>query len=484
MMAEDGATQCSDGYRREESEAAEYKRNVRSSFAATFFSQATSAIALGALFDALLLNLGGEQGNALVGAVESTRGLLQLALAYPIGALSDRFSKVRLLKFNAPVWSAGLAICIAAVLAESHVLIFAGIALWAVGSQCWNGTSLVLVVDCTPPRQRTKVVADMQSVRLLANSVGPMLQVALLVCLRQNHWQNDLLKWVISLGCLLWPLVLVWTLCLSDLPPLEKAASQRGLGKDAVFRDEDLDVRVRGIKVRYWIAATLEVVSFITAIGAGMTVKFFPLFFRIDYGFTPVEVCLLSFAYPVCIAGMVQLCRRASKIFGRLHCIVFFHILGTSCLWLMCYVRMLPLVLPLFIVRGALMNARGPVNRAVILDMVASEQRGRWNSIQSITQFTWSGSAALGGFIADRSGDYRFTFAVTAGIYSVAALLYVPLLFIYPRECTAERAQPAPTAPTSRGQESAGGASHMAQQLLAPGAQQPREVAMVAPSSS
>lgn len=85
------------------------------------------------------------------------------------------------------------------------------------------------------------------------------------------------------------------------------------------------------LSCRWWLAVTIEVLSFITLFGAGMTepwrqrtylrqrwniwliswgdgacaslmlfeVKFFPLFFRIDYNFTPLEVCSLTW-YDLC----------------------------------------------------------------------------------------------------------------------------------------------------------------------------------------
>merc|ERR1712217_225315 len=104
-----------------------------------------------------------------------------------------------------------------------------------------------------------------------------------------------------------------------------------------------------------------------------MTVKFFPLFFRVDYHFTPVQVCLLSFAYPLCMSGMTQVCRRVGDRIGRLHASLLFHFLGTSCLWMICYVRNIYIIVPLYLVRGALMNARGPINRAVVMDMVPTD---------------------------------------------------------------------------------------------------------------
>jgi len=86
------------------------------------------------------------------------------------------------------------------------------------------------------------------------------------------------------------------------------------------------------------------------------------------------------------------------------------------------------------------MNAKGPLQRAVIMDLVTTESRGRWNSVQSLSSFTWSGSAALGGYFADKFGDYRYTFAITAIIYTMSGLLLVPLFWLLPKERKKETA--------------------------------------------
>lgn len=296
-----------------------------------------------------------------------------------------------------------------------------------------------MVADSVTPETRTKTVSDQTSVRLLANSLGPLLQVALLLCLREDHWETWLLRRVICVGCILWPLVVAWTYKIKELPPLEKTQGQQN-SRASVFSQEDLDRRVCGVKVRWWLAITLEVVTLITSVGAGMTVKYFPLFFRVDYGLTPVQLCLLTFTYPVAIAGMVQVCQRVGKRMGRLNAVILFHISATCCLWMFCYSRSLPLVVALYLLRGALMNARGPIVRAIIMDLVSSDLRGRWSSIQSVSQFSWSGSAFIGGYIADASGDYRTTFVVTACIYTVSGLCVLPLLWIYPDEKASVRA--------------------------------------------
>ena len=109
-----------------------------------------------------------------------------------------------------------------------------------------------------------------------------------------------------GVACLIWPIVMIGarergirgsrgtlpptsspcacalgTFMLEELPPLEKTAA-KGRGK---YMSADLDRPVFGgrIPTRWYLAIALQISSTITAMGAGMTVKFFPLFFRIFF---------------------------------------------------------------------------------------------------------------------------------------------------------------------------------------------------------
>merc|ERR1712129_436992 len=86
-----------------------------------------------------------------------------------------------------------------------------------------------------------------------------------------------------------------------------------------------------------------------------------------------------------------------------------------------------------YFVRSGLANASYPYNKSIMFDFTPSSQRGRWNAVETLCGSIWSGSAFIGGYMADHY-DYRFTFLVTAGVYSVAALIYSPLLAIVPRK--------------------------------------------------
>eukprot|EP00967_Tisochrysis_lutea_P092354 scaffold133115_cov36-Tisochrysis_lutea.AAC.1 len=98
----------------------------------------------------------------------------------------------------------------------------------------------------------------------------------------------------------------------------------------------------------------------------------------------------------------------------------------------------------IYICRTGLMNCTYPLEESLLMDHVPNEllssrstpphhlirsARGRWKSLDSISVFGWCGSAALGGYLADRY-SYSATFLVTSAIQLVGTLVQIPLLFI------------------------------------------------------
>src|ERR1700759_1061348 len=95
-------------------------------------------------------------------------------------------------------------------------------------------------------------------------------------------------------------------------------------------------------------------------------------------------------------------------------------------MFLLAWCRTPGIVYLLFIARTALMNCGKPLMRAVLMDSVPRHQRGRWNSVESIFSFSFSGSAMVGGWLIDNY-SYAACFYVTAFTYliSTALLLFV-----------------------------------------------------------
>ena len=62
----------------------------------------------------------------------------------------------------------------------------------------------------------------------------------------------------------------------------------------------------------------------------------------------------------------------------------------------------------------------------------SQETRARWNSIDGVLIFGWSGSALLGGILVDSIG-FGSTFCITALMQGIGVCILIPLAFLVPR---------------------------------------------------
>lgn len=179
--------------------------------------------------------------------------------------------------------------------------------------------------------------------------------------------------------------------------------------------------------------------SLLTALGSGMTVKFFPLFFKQDCALSPEATQGIYVVVPFAMVGCSALVQRASATVGRIQCIVLSRACGVCLLLLMAWLQLRStyrgaalVLVPVYVLRTALMNSGYPLEESILMDYVPKASRARWKSLESVSQFGWCGSAALGGWLGDRFG-YSYTFLLTAAIQGSATLLVATLLPVVPR---------------------------------------------------
>ena len=91
-----------------------------------------------------------------------------------------------------------------------------------------------------------------------------------------------------------------------------------------------------------------------------------------------------------------------------------------------------------YLVRTSLMNCTSALEEAILMDFAPKSARARWKSLENVTTFGWCGSAALGGYIADRF-DYSTTFLATAALQAAGTLIFSSLYFIIPKDLDIER---------------------------------------------
>ncbi|KAG5483049.1 hypothetical protein LSCM4_07263 [Leishmania orientalis] len=184
--------------------------------------------------------------------------------------------------------------------------------------------------------------------------------------------------------------------------------------------------------VPYWIC----LVDLLLAIGSGMSLPYFPLFFASDRDVSPaglngiyIASTLLTAATSLCLPWLIHSCGL-----GRVPTALCVRLVGTAALFVLATAQphssaaTFPATVALFLCRNALMNSVFGVTRSVIMDCVAKGNRAKWSALESVSSLSWAGSAVFGGYITKRYG-YRRNFFATAVLQLTATLLMIPAAF-------------------------------------------------------
>lgn len=185
------------------------------------------------------------------------------------------------------------------------------------------------------------------------------------------------------------------------------------------------------------IAGVVACTDFVSTLGSGMTVNFFPLWFGEVLGVTPIGVMAIRAAGPLGITVATLTAAPLARALGRVQVTVACKASGVALLVLL---AMLPpdqvptgWIVAVFLLRTWLMNCTAGLTKSVLNDFVSIRNRAKWNTLESVNTFSWSGSAALGGYLIDAYG-YRATFLTTASLQAVSFLLLSTLVRLVPVE--------------------------------------------------
>ena len=459
--------------------------------------------------------------NAYAGYVEAAQGIANLVFALPVGLAADKGSKSRIVAIGGlliplAVGSTSYAVIRGVQVAEDDEndrrfqcfgIFLGSMCLWGIVSAIASGPAQAIYADSVVQGERSYYYTVLFSLYLLASTLGPIVTI-FMFWLRGNDWTLPELKDVFLTGLALELAAAVCLFCFRDNCTLEQpdaAASPKpndelqsvacadgheatgctastapapapaaaaaataagGEGEGGGGQPE-----VRG---QWAIPYVLFASSLCFALGSGMTVKFFPLFFKNTCKMSPIAVQSIYVGVPLIMTLMSGLGTALSKRFGRVQTMVVLKVLGVSLLVSMAFLKdlvvpndddepnvpMLVLLVAVYLMRSALMNCTYPLEESILMDFVPSNTRARWKSLDSVSVFGWCGSAALGGYLADLRG-YTFTFLVTASVQAVATLMQASLILVVPRE-------EQPAAPTAAHTDSAAPAVAATEPLQAP----------------
>ena len=404
---------------------------------------------------------GGKQDNLAVGIATGIQGIVNLLCAVPAGVLADRFGRQVMLRAAScmlVVSCVFLTVCLTVV---QHFFSDAVLFYCLLGSSALFGVFMglhsapleALFGDSVASGSRSRLYVWRSSLRTAGNAVGPLVSIGVFLGLGDT-WSMGELRVVLlaGVGLAVLPALTLWLF--RDAHALG-AASEGLLSADAARATADGEAtaaqraaaaapprRVCGVLSAASIAPVVALSDLLSMLGSGMTIKFFGLFFWVDLHLPPAAVSALYVAGPLGIATCGLLAQRLSLRIGRLQTTLLCKASGIALLVAIGRVdlhaaggtrRVAAVVIPLYLVRTWLMNCTAGLTKSVLNDYVPKRHRAKWNSLESLNVFSWSGSAALGGLLIDRLG-YQATFLITAALQGVSMLCLVPLLLLVQAE--------------------------------------------------
>jgi MFS family permease len=196
------------------------------------------------------------------------------------------------------------------------------------------------------------------------------------------------------------------------------------LGLNAHGQREDRPFKLH--RPRVWLRLMLP--PLVVGFGAGLVIPFLNLYLRRKFSLSYGEVgTLFAFSSLATMGAMLVQPRLAARL-GKVGAIVAVQVASLPFILALAYAPYLPLVTVALFIRGALMNAAGPVHTALSMELLAEEERAAYKlAEQGVNGLGWAAASSLSGALQARLGlgAFDYLFAATLGLYALASGLYV-----------------------------------------------------------
>ncbi|CAE7538570.1 APA1 [Symbiodinium sp. CCMP2592] len=424
-----------------EAEACKRRRNIQSSHVLSLLSGLMEQLLLGPVFTIYLFRLAAGAGkgpwflpasnpNSSVGVLVGLNGMVKLLIAAPVGWLVDRFKDRRVHPLRYSAISGFAAVASGSLLLLTDELMFvAPMALFLGVFQELSGSAWrSIFTDSLAKGGRAPAFVKNWILRLVGSASATLLAALVMQLPHDEIWCLKLSLWC---GLSLMVPVSMAILRMADPEPSELPKLQ-----------EDPNESKRPWGPRFsGVVPCLCVTFFLTSTAtAGLTAQFFVLFFTNEVQLSMTSIYLLEAAASLAGALCSQASERVAKHAGRSLTMFCAVVLSTGCTFLLTADLPPELLSAFFLLRRGLGNCFKPLLDAIIADFTPSAHRGKWNAVLSLSMVGWSGTALLGGYLADLCG-YRYVIFVSSLMFSGAACLFLgPLVWLVPRSLDIKQA--------------------------------------------
>ena len=395
--------------------------NVKIFFCVSFFQSLGRGIWMGNVISSYIYLIT-SGSNETLGLVSAITGLAMTMTVLPAGILTDKLSRTLMLRIASIFGMIGL---LCALLAQELTMIFIALMFWGFFQGINRPALESIFADSVESGNRSRIYSWSHLLRQVAMAAGPFVNVGLFLFIG-DVWEIDVLKTVMIVGILISMVSLGFLFLFDDNKSLGEESEN--LTIDGSNNDENINGLMSRSSI--YVIVILMMSNLIIGFGAGMTIKFFPIFFMEIYDLLPIAVQLIM-GFTSIFTGLASLlAQKYSLTKGRAFMIFLVQGVATICLFLIALYPVIWVLVPIFIARGALMNASQPLSRSILMDVVPKRHRGKVNSFEALAWgLFWNMSAAIGGFLIGDGNNFRLCFLITASVYVVGTL---PILLLIP----------------------------------------------------
>ncbi len=382
----------------------------------------------------------GLSSNVILGLTSAASGITMTLFVFPAGFMADKFRRDIILKSATGIGIAAMGFLI---FGNSIIFIFISLLLWGLFNALVRPSLEALFADSVESGYRSKIYSWGHLVRQIAMALGPFINIGLFFIFG-DKWDLNILRSVMIVGLAITLISIVLMFFFKDDKTLgdesEEIAEDVVTIAPSVQQKEDINENGRHFKNRLanldserkkkLIPIILVSSNVIIGVGAGMTVKYFPIFFMNEYNLSPVLLQVVMGATALVTGLFGVAAQKASLKLGRVQTIFYVQFIATACLLFIAVYPPIAVLIPLFILRGAFMNAGQPLSRSILMDMIPKTNRGKWNSVEAIAWgLFWNVSAVAGGFLIGNSNRYNLCFVITTFVYIFGM---VPIIILMP----------------------------------------------------
>ena len=395
-------------------------------------------------------------------------GLCQMIVAFPTGYLADRYRRDKILQISAVAGIVAISTTLVATYKSSYHYTVVALATWGIAGGMFNPSLSAIFADSVPEGKRSYYFTRRAILTTLGNVTGPLVALFMFLFLG-DQWTIHDCSTVMAVGQVISVPGILLLCCFNDhddttssressVDPLVES-NQSQLEEPLLSPSGIITAETNGIGVsdgsnsnspqaeasdmRMWhccipsdrLTPSLIAMADVTAgLASGMSIRYFAVFLYDNLGLSPVIVQSLYVVTPLLQASLMKIARLLSICYGRCHVAACFKWTGIMLMICMVisYSKGLPtwFVCLMIVIRTAFMNSTSALTKSVLMDAVPRDERAKWSSLESLNMFSWSGSAALGGFLVAYQGII-FNFCVTAFLQLLAT---IPLVILFPND--------------------------------------------------